>query len=299
MNTSTGRNLALTALAPMIWGSTYLVTQTLLPPDTPFTAACLRAIPAGLLLLLWTRQSLHGYWWLKASVLGALNIGLFFTCLFAAAYRIPGSLAALLLASQPVWVLLLSRWWLGAPLTVTAIVQCGLGLLGVVLLINPGGSQLDVTGVVFALVGAASMATGIVLSKRWQRPPNISQLNLTGWQLLLGGGMLLPLVIWLEGLPTTFEPDHLLGYGYLILLGGVLSYGLWFAGIQKLKPFTVSLLGVFSPLTATVLGFVFRQESFGALQWLGTLSIFFGLMLPLGISMLRRKTNQPALALKL
>ncbi|WP_051208235.1 EamA family transporter [Saccharospirillum impatiens] len=299
MNASTGRDLAFTALAPMIWGSTYLVTQTLLPPDTPFTAAALRAIPAGLLLLLWTRQRLHGHWWLKASVLGALNIGLFFTCLFAAAYRIPGSLAALLLASQPVWVLLLARWWLGTPLTVTALAQCGLGLLGVVLLLNPGQSELDVVGVVYALVGALSMASGVVLSKRWQRPPTVSQLNLTGWQLLLGGGVLLPLVFWLEGLPTGVAADHLLGYGYLILLGGVLSYGLWFAGIQKLKPFTVSLLGVFSPLTATVLGFVFLQESFGVLQWLGTLSILFGLLLPLCIALLRKGMNRPELALTL
>lgn len=288
MASSNLNNLALTAVAPIIWGSTYLVTQTLLPPDTPFTAAATRAIPAGLILLLWTRQALTGYWWLKATVLGALNIGLFFTCLFAAAYCIPGSLAALLLASQPVWVLLFSRWWLGTPFTVTAAIQCGLGLGGVILLVNPGQTELDAVGLGLALLGAVSMAAGIVLSKRWQQPPNVGQLSLTGWQLLLGGLMLLPLLFLLEGLPTELNTSNLLGYGYLILLGGVLSYGLWFAGIQKLKPFSVSLLGAFSPLTATVLGFVFMSESFGALQWLGTLCVLSALVFPLWIALVRR-----------
>lgn len=45
-----------TALAPLIWGSTYLVTTEFLPPDRPFTAALLRVLPAGLLLLAWTRE---------------------------------------------------------------------------------------------------------------------------------------------------------------------------------------------------------------------------------------------------
>ena len=53
------RDVALTALAPAIWGSTYLVTSEWLPPDRPFTAALLRVLPAGLLLLLITRCLLY------------------------------------------------------------------------------------------------------------------------------------------------------------------------------------------------------------------------------------------------
>ena len=48
--------LLLTALAPLIWGSTYLVTTEFLPPERPLTAAVLRVLPAGVLLLLWTRE---------------------------------------------------------------------------------------------------------------------------------------------------------------------------------------------------------------------------------------------------
>ncbi len=49
-------DVLLTALAPAIWGSTYIVTTELLPPDRPFTAAVLRALPAGILLVLFSRR---------------------------------------------------------------------------------------------------------------------------------------------------------------------------------------------------------------------------------------------------
>jgi len=58
-------DLVLTALAPAIWGSTYLVTTELLPPGRPLTVALLRALPAGVLLLAVVRQWPHGIWWLR------------------------------------------------------------------------------------------------------------------------------------------------------------------------------------------------------------------------------------------
>ncbi|RPI20788.1 MAG: hypothetical protein EHM57_07475, partial [Actinobacteria bacterium] len=90
-----------TALAPAAWGSTYLVTTALLPPDRPLLAGVLRALPAGLVLAAITRQRPVGAWWAKAVVLGTLNIGGFFALLFVAAYRLPGGVAATLGAIQP------------------------------------------------------------------------------------------------------------------------------------------------------------------------------------------------------
>ncbi|WP_249044498.1 hypothetical protein [Crossiella equi] len=75
----------LTALAPAVWGSTYLVTTELLPPGRPLLAAVLRALPAGLLLVALTRRLPRGDWWWRSFVLGALNIGVFFALLFVAA----------------------------------------------------------------------------------------------------------------------------------------------------------------------------------------------------------------------
>lgn len=68
--------LLLTALAPAIWGSTYIVTTELLPPDRPFSAAFLRTLPVGLLLVLLTRHLPARGEWGRLMVLAALNIGL-------------------------------------------------------------------------------------------------------------------------------------------------------------------------------------------------------------------------------
>jgi probable blue pigment (indigoidine) exporter len=93
---STMRTTALTALTPVVWGTTYLATTQWLPADRPLLAALMRALPAGLLLVAVGRRLPTGTWWLKAATLGALNIGVFFALLFVTAYRLPGGVAATL-----------------------------------------------------------------------------------------------------------------------------------------------------------------------------------------------------------
>src|SRR5437763_8832784 len=104
-----GRSIAfdsvLTALAPAIWGSTYLVTTELLPPGRPLLASTVRALPAGLALMAMGRVLPRGAWWWRAFVLGTLNIGAFFYLLFVAAYHLPGGVAALVISVQPMLVL--------------------------------------------------------------------------------------------------------------------------------------------------------------------------------------------------
>lgn len=72
--------VALTALAPISWGSTYAVATELLPPDRPLFTGVMRALPAGLLLTALARRLPTGAWWWKSAVLGTLNIGAFFPC---------------------------------------------------------------------------------------------------------------------------------------------------------------------------------------------------------------------------
>ncbi|WP_432803295.1 EamA family transporter [Escherichia coli] len=79
-----------TAIAPAIWGSTYIVTTQYLPNFSPMTVAMLRALPAGLLLVMIVRQIPTGIWWMRIFILGALNISLFWSLLFISVYRLPG-----------------------------------------------------------------------------------------------------------------------------------------------------------------------------------------------------------------
>jgi len=87
-------DILLTALAPAVWGSTYIVTTELLPGWHPLLVSLLRALPAGLLLLLLVRRLPEGIWWGRIAVLGALNFSVFWVMLFVSAYRLPGGVAA-------------------------------------------------------------------------------------------------------------------------------------------------------------------------------------------------------------
>lgn len=122
-----GFDSALTVLAPVVWGSTYLVTTELLPPDRPLLAAAVRALPGGLLLTLAGRKLPQGHWWWRILALGALNIGVFFYLLFVAAYHLPGGVAALVGSIQPVFVLLLSALLLREAIRSWQVVACVLG----------------------------------------------------------------------------------------------------------------------------------------------------------------------------
>ncbi|MGB3819774.1 EamA family transporter, partial [Achromobacter pulmonis] len=132
MNRST--DLLLTATAPAIWGSTYVVTTLMLPQGYPLTVAMLRALPAGILLLLAVRRLPHGIWWLRTAILGALNFSVFWALLFVAAYRLPGGVAATLGAIQPLVVILLARALLGSPVRGLAVLAALAGILLFVLL---------------------------------------------------------------------------------------------------------------------------------------------------------------------
>lgn len=264
---SRSADIALTALAPAIWGSTYIVTTEFLPPGLPLTAAALRALPAGLLLLLMVRRMPWGPWWWRSLVLGALNFTLFWTLLFAAAYRLPGGVAATVGAVQPLIVIVLSRLVLGTPLRPAAILAGLAGIGGVALLVLSPKAALDGPGLAAGLGGAVSMAFGTVLSRRWQPP--VPPLTFTAWQLAAGGLLLLPLALLLEPALPPLTAAHVGGFLWLGAVGGAFTYLLWFRGLARLEPASVSALGFLSPLVAVLLGWVFLGQSLGVAQMAG------------------------------
>ncbi|MBA0218631.1 EamA family transporter [Pectobacterium brasiliense] len=261
------RDVILTALAPAIWGSTYIVTSEILPPDRPFTAALIRVLPAGLLLLLFTRRFPARRDWWRVLVLSALNIGVFQALLFVAAYRLPGGLAAVLGAIQPLLVMVLV-WAVDhrAPRLAT-LWSAIIGVAGMAILLLSPQTTFEPVGIAAALLGAVCMATGVWLTRRWQL--DLPVLPLTGWQLFLGGLMLAP-VAWIADapLPALTLPQWA-AYSYLCLAGAVLAYGLWFRGVSRLPTVAVASLGLLSPLTAVVLGWALLSQSMTGTAFLG------------------------------
>ncbi|MCK2238822.1 MULTISPECIES: EamA family transporter [unclassified Crossiella] len=261
-----------TALAPAVWGSTYLVTTELLPPDRPLLASVLRALPAGLLLILITRRLPRGQWWWRAAVLGALNIGVFNAMLFIAAYRLPGGVAATLGAIQPLLVAGFAAGLLGQKLTTRTLVAGLAGFAGVSLLVLRADAELDGVGIAAALAGAVVMALGVVLSKRWRA--DAPMLAVTGWQLAAGGLLLVPVTLLVEGPPpAVLTGPNLLGYAYLAIIGSAIAYALWFRGIHALSPTEVTFLGLLSPLVATLLGWLVLGQQLTPVQGLGGLVV--------------------------
>lgn len=261
----------ITALTPIIWGSTYITTSQFLPDGYPLHAALLRSLPAGLILLAVTRVLPSRDWLWKLAVLGGLNFSLFFTLLFVAAYRLPGGVAATVGAVQPLIVLLLARVMLSATLRPAAIAAALAGLIGVGMLVLGPQARLDPIGVIAALAGALSMAAGVVLTRRWQ--PSVSPLAFTAWQLTAGGLLLLPVTLVLEPALPRLTTQNIAGYLWLGVVGGALAYFLWFRGIARLGPSGVTGLGFLSPLSAILLGWLALSEALTPLQIAGALVV--------------------------
>ena len=269
-------DLLLTALAPMIWGSTYIVTSQLLPPDRPFTAACIRALPAGVLLLLFTSRMFRREEGRRAGglsrfvrllILAALNIGVFQALLFVAAYRLPGGLAAVLGSVQPLIVMLLVWAVDGVRPLAATLLSAVAGVIGMAMLLLSPQTVFDGLGIGAALLGAVCMATGVWLTRRWQM--DMPVLAITGWQLLLGGLMLLPLALWVDLPLPVLTPVQWGAYAYLCVAGALVAYALWFRGLGRLPVEAAASLGLLSPLTAVLLGWVLLGQSITGVAGVG------------------------------
>ncbi|MGJ0184289.1 EamA family transporter [Corynebacterium glyciniphilum] len=260
---------ALTAITPAVWGTTYIVTTHMLPDGHPLFAAMMRALPAGLIALLLARTLPRGSWWWKSLVLGTLNMAAFFPLLFLTAQHLPGGVAATLNASQPIVVAFLAVAILHEKLSVWRLGWGIVGVGGVALVVLGPGAGLDLVGLLAGIGAAASMGTGVVLTKKWGRPDGVSATALAGWQLTAAGLVLLVPALLVDGVPEGIDGTAVAGYLWLGLVGGLMTYIIWFSGIRRLPVTATALLGLLSPLVAAVLGAVLAGESLGTVQLAG------------------------------
>lgn len=260
-------DIALTAIAPLVWGSTYYVTTEFLPEGYPVTMAALRALPAGLMLLVLARQLPQGIWWMRAFILGALNFTLFWALLFVAAYRLPGGVAATVGAVQPLIVVFLAALLLGTAVKASAVIAALIGIFGVGLLVLGSGISLDPIGLFAGIGGAVSMGAGTVLTRKWQPP--VPLLTFAAWQLTAGGLLLVPLALLFEPPLPPLDAQNVSGILYLGLIGAALTYILWFRGISRIDPSAVSALGFLSPLSAVLIGWALLGQALTPTQLAG------------------------------
>lgn len=266
----------LTALAPMIWGSTYIVTTELLPEGRPFIAAAIRVLPAGLFLLLISRKLPLWKDLPRVFLLSFLNIAFFQAMLFIAAYKLPGGIAGAIGSVQPLFVIFFVWLFESAKPKLTSLIFTLTAMAGMLMILIRGNVELNTVGVACGFAGAVAMALGIYLSSKWKF--GVNNLTFTGWQLLFGGIMQLPVALIVEPLPEALVLKNYIGYAYLCVFGALVSYFLWFRGITGgLPPLAVALLGFLSPVTAIFNDRLFLDKNLTAIQYAGFVLVLFSI----------------------
>jgi probable blue pigment (indigoidine) exporter len=265
------RTALLTVLAPISWGTTYVTITELAPDGRPLLVAAARVLPAGVVLLLVgsVRQPSrpHGADWWRTAALSVCNFGAFFPLLIIAVYRLPGGVAAAAGGLQPLLVAGLSVALANRRPTHVELAVGAIAAVGVAMVVVRPGADIDPIGVVAAIAANVSFAAGVVLTKRW--PSSARGLTATGWQLLLGGALLLPLAIAVEGTPPVLTATNVVALTYLTLIATALAFLVWFSGIERLPAAAPPLLGLAAPVTGAMLGWLVLGQSLSPIQLAG------------------------------
>lgn len=286
------RWVLITAVAPIAWGANYYVIHHFLPGTGPFWGAALRALPAGILLLLLSRKLPHGSWWWRSAVLGVLNVGAFFLLIHLAAQLLPTSIAAVVMAASPVVMMLLAWALVSERPQLVQFGSAALGIGGVAVMLLGGSDHLSVGGIVASVAAMVMSSLGFVLAKRWTRGGSVDVLSSTAWQLLAGGLLVLPFALLLDDAPPPWTVDSLIGLSYVTFIATALAFVCWFTGLRRLSAGRVGLVGLLNPVTGVLLGTALAAESLTLRQLLGIGLVLAGVLLGQRVS--NRSTTPPA-----
>lgn len=272
------RNVALLiaafAAVYILWGSTYLAIKYAIETLPTFLMAGSRFLIAGAILFV-AAQFSKDYEkptfaeWRTSFVVGTLLLVGGNGGVVLAEHYIPSSLAALLVATEPFWVVLLSWIWLkGARPNWKVALGLLIGFLGVYLLIGGqvfvggnGANQLLGAGLV--IVGGFCWATGSIYGLR--APTAKSPLLASGMQMLMGGAML-TLIGTFAGEWTNFDiaavsRNSWLGLGYLIIFGSLIAFTAYSWLMKNAQPAMVATYAYVNPVIAVILGWAIAGES--------------------------------------
>jgi drug/metabolite transporter (DMT)-like permease len=266
------------------WGSTYLAIKYAIETLPPFLMAGSRFLIAGSILYVWARLS-KDYekpslrHWRTSFIVGTLLLLGGNGGVVLAQHYIPSSLAALLVATEPFWIVLLSWLWLGGNRP-NWKVALGLliGFIGVYLLIggqNASGAETSGTGQIlgaFLVIGAAfCWALGSIYGVRATTPK--SSLLTSGMQML-SGGLVLSVVGSIAGEWTKFNVAEVstnswLGLVYLIIFGSIIGFTAYSYLLKVAPPSQVATYAYINPVVAVFLGWMIAGESFSMQMLVG------------------------------
>ena len=286
------------AIVYIVWGSTYFFIRLSVEHIPPMLVGVLRYLVAGLLMLGWCVIRLEPLF-TKGVIGPAFVSGFLLLCggngiLIWSEQYVPSSLAAVLLASGPIWFVLLDRRQWGVNFrSRSTLVGLGVGFIGVLLLFlerlrgggavsGPGAAHGKSTfALLMLIVASISWAAGSLYSK-YRSAPVSNSVN-AGWQMLLAGLVFLPA----SGISGEWANFHFrevplsswLAVAYLVTMGSLAGYSA-FVWLLQVRPATqVSTHAYVNPVVAVLLGVFFAGESLSPMQFLGLAVILTSVLL--------------------
>jgi drug/metabolite transporter (DMT)-like permease len=284
----------------VIWGSTYLAIRIAIETIPPFAMAGTRFILAGALLYGWQRwrgaptpQPIH---WRSALIIGALlllggNGGVTW-----AEQEIPSGLAALIIATVPIWVVVFGALRPGNPRpNRRTLVGVLLGLAGIALLVGPSnlaasGQDIRTISYVVLLLAPVSWAIGSLYSRGARLPR--SQLQATGMEMLLGGALLLLAATvtgeWASLDLAAISLRSAAAFIYLVFIGAIIGFSAYIWLLKNTTPAKATTYAYVNPVVAVFLGWAVLSEPVTPAMVIAMTIIIFSVALISGVTLQRR-----------
>jgi drug/metabolite transporter (DMT)-like permease len=277
------------AIIYFVWGSTFLAIRVGVREVPPFLLAAMRFSVAGLILYGWMlaqgERSPSRRQWMSAFLLAVLIFVLDYGLLFWAEQRVPSGIAAVMMATIPVFMALSEIILLGTQrLTVRLALALLIGIGGVAVLtihsLDLGGAPIDRTGAVALIIAAISFAVSSSLTRKLPLPS--SRVMSSGAQML-AGGVLLALT---AGTLGEFRDFHLsavsrgawLALLYLIVPGSIMGFTAYVWLIHHESPTKVGTYAYVNPVVAVLVGYFLGGETLGPRTILGTLLVLISVV---------------------
>ena len=253
----------------VIWGSTYLFNKIAVTALPPFFLASIRFISAGVLIMIISKILKYKIAITKKQFLNTLIAGFLFLVygngVFVWALRyVDSGFAALLAATQPLFVLFLMRLIDRKPMQKKSIIGVLLGLLGMYLLVsqkNIATSEGSVLGIFMIFTCVLSWSYGSVFVSKADLPKNF--FVSTGYQMLTAGtllffGSLLFKETWIS--PLDWSEDVQLSMAFLIFFGGIVAFTSFNYLLKNVSTEKVATSAYINPIVAMLLGWYVLDE---------------------------------------
>jgi drug/metabolite transporter (DMT)-like permease len=257
----------------LIWGSTYLGIKYAIETIPPFLMAGSRFMAAGAILYVWSllQGARRGNnvertsWahWRTALVVGAMLFLIGNGGVTWAEHSIASSLAALLVATEPLWIVLMSWSRKGGDRPGgKTLLGLLVGFVGVWLLLSPGAGGVNILGACVVMGAAFSWAAGSIYSLRAQRPR--SPWLFSGMQMLAGGALLIIASAvtgeWSRFDASKISARSMVAFVYLILFGSVVAFTAYSWLLQAVAPARAATYAYVNPVVAVILGWALGGE---------------------------------------